>query len=69
MFGVSEAGPATSLARRAVEAKVRTTFREQLLDARTAAPNGRPTASHIAMVCDCKVVRLRDVAGKGDSGW
>ena len=68
MFGVSDSGPATSFARRADEAKVRTAWREQV-DARAAAPNGRPTASRIAIVCSEGVVRLRDVAGKGDSGW
>jgi hypothetical protein len=56
------------LARRAVEAKVRTAWREAP-DARTAAPNGRATASRIAIVWNEGVVRLRDVAGKGDSGW
>jgi hypothetical protein len=49
MFGVSWAGPATSFARSAVAAKVRTALPQ--VDARTAAPNGRPTASRIAIVC------------------
>ena len=68
MFGVSEPGPATSFGRRAVEAKVRTAEREQL-DARTAAPNGRPTASRIAILCGFVVLGLRSVADKCDSGW
>lgn len=68
MFGVSDSGPATSFARRAVEAKVRTAWREEP-EARTAAPNGRPTASRIAILCGERVVRLRDVAGEGDCGW
>lgn len=68
MLGVSEVVPATSLARRAVEAKVRTALREQLV-ARTAAPNGRPTASRIAMICEEGGVRRRDAAEKGDLGW
>jgi hypothetical protein len=66
MFGVSVAGPATSFARSAVEAKARTALPEQL-DARTAAPNGRPTASRIAIVCVYVVVRLRGAGSKGDS--
>lgn len=67
MFGVSEAGPATSLGRSAVEAKVRTALREQL-EARTAAPNGRPTASRIAMVCKGGGEGLRDVQ-RGRATW
>ena len=56
------------MGRRAVEAKVRTALREQP-EARTAAPNGRLTASRIAMVCKGGGERLRDAAGRGDLGW
>jgi hypothetical protein len=64
MFGVSLLSPATSLARSAVEAKVRTTAREQLV-ARAAAPNGRATASRITIVGVESVVKLRSAAGEG----
>jgi hypothetical protein len=49
MFGVSLLAPVTSFARRAVEAKVRIAAREQLVE-RATAPNGRATASRIAIV-------------------
>lgn len=68
MFGVSVYGPATSFARSAVVAKVRTALPE-VLDARAAAPNGRPIASRIAMVCVQRVVRLLGAAGNDDSWW
>lgn len=64
MLGVSELWPATSLARSAVAAKVRTAGREQL-DARAAAPNGRATARRRAIVCVRMVVSLRGAAGEG----
>lgn len=66
MFGVPELCPATSFARTVVEAKVRTATRE--LEARAAAPNGRPTASRMAIVCESSGVRLRGAAGGGDRG-
>jgi hypothetical protein len=66
MFGVSVYGPATSFARSAVEAKVRTALPETL-EARAAAPNGRPMANRIAIVCVQRVVRLLGAAAKGDS--
>jgi hypothetical protein len=49
MLGVSLLSPATSLARSAVEAKVRTAAREQLVE-RATAPNGRATASRMTIV-------------------
>lgn len=49
MFGVSLLSPAISFARNAVAAKVRTAAREQLVE-RATAPNGRATASRIAIV-------------------
>jgi hypothetical protein len=49
MFGVSLLSPATCFARRAVEANVRATARVPLVE-RATAPNGRATASRIAIV-------------------
>lgn len=49
MLGVSALWPATSFARRAVEAKARTAARGQP-EARATAPNGRATANRRAMV-------------------
>jgi hypothetical protein len=49
ILGVSLLSPATSFARSAVEAKVRTAPREQLVE-RATAPNGRATASRMTMV-------------------
>jgi hypothetical protein len=66
MFGVSVYGPATSFARSAVEAKVRAAL-QATLEVRAAAPNGRPIASRIAMVCVWRVVRLLGAAGQGGS--
>ena len=67
IFGVSELSPATSFARRADAAKVRTAAREQLAE-RTAAPNGRPTAWRSAIVRVERVVSCvqRDGAAGGD---
>jgi hypothetical protein len=67
MFGVSLLSPATSFARSAVEAKVRTAAREQPVE-RATAPNGRATASRIAIVCvvkvvDCAVQQVRATRG------
>jgi hypothetical protein len=58
MFGVSLLSPATSFARSAVEAKVRAAARVQLVE-RATAPNGRATASRIAIV---GVERVKDCA-------
>jgi hypothetical protein len=64
MFGVSLLSAAISLARSAVAAKVRTAAREQP-EERATAPNGRATASRIAIVGVGGVVRLRGAVGKG----
>jgi hypothetical protein len=64
MLGVSLLSPATSFARKAVEAKVRIAAREQAED-RVTAPNGRATASRIAIVGVDRVVRLRSAGGWG----
>jgi hypothetical protein len=49
MFGVPGSSAATCFARSAVEVKVRMAARKHVAE-RTAAPNGRPTASREAIV-------------------